>query len=313
MKSFISAFAMTLLLLSNAIMAQDFVFKVLANKGQNTYKSSASTEWEPLKTGAVLKNGDQVKTADGAYLGLYHASGRTVELKESGTHEIDKLAAGVNTGKASATSKYADFVMSKMSESKEDAHANYRKSMSTTGAVDRALASNAAIKLMAQSSSDVVNTEVILRWNDVETDNPEEKLTYKVTFMNLFDEEIAEEKTTKTYVKLDLGKKEFQGMDNKFVKIKIGVEGYDLVSDEYVVTIKPEDEVKELKTELSTLQEEIEEETAMSKLVMAAFYEENNLLLDALTCYELAIKIEPEVEHFQDAYELFLIRNGFAN
>jgi hypothetical protein len=312
MKSLMTTFVFVLLLMSNAVTGQDFVFKVLANKGQNTYKPADASDWQPLKTGAMLKSGDQVKTAEGAYLGLYHSSGRTVEVKEAGTHEINKLAEGVSGNKASVTSKYADFVMSKMSESKEDAHANYRKSMGTTGAVDRALASNAAIKMMAHSSTEIVSEQVVIRWNPVPTDDPNEKLTYVVSFLNLFDDVIEVKETDKTFVSMDMNAKNFKDLDSKFVKVKVGVKGYDLVSDEYAITVRPEEEATDLLATLKSLKSEFETESAMTKLVMAAFFEDNNLLLDALTCYEQAIKMEPEVESFRDAYELFLIRNGFG-
>ena len=57
---------------------------------------------------------------------------------------------------------------------------------------------------------------------------------------------------------------------------------------------------------------ELFEETAISKLILASFYEENGLILDALINYEAALKIEPQVEAYKIAYGKFLKRNKLA-
>ena len=50
-------------------------------------------------------------------------------------------------------------------------------------------------------------------------------------------------------------------------------------------------------------------ETALNKFIMAGFYEENKLLIDAITAYEQAIKLAPDVPTYKEAYEEFLLRN----
>ena len=42
---------------------------------------------------------------------------------------------------------------------------------------------------------------------------------------------------------------------------------------------------------------------------MAGFYEENKLYIDAITAYEEAIKMAPDVTTYKDAYDEFLLRN----
>jgi hypothetical protein len=60
------------------------------------------------------------------------------------------------------------------------------------------------------------------------------------------------------------------------------------------------------------LKAEMPEETALNKIVLASFYEENKLLINAIENYEAAITMEPEVDFFQAAYSQFLERNGLA-
>lgn len=310
MKS-IGKFLVVIFLLANfTANAQDYVFKVLANKGENTVKL-VGKEWAPLKTGQSLNLGDEVKLSEDAYLGLMHKSGKTLEVKSSGEHKINTLANSLNSKSSTVASKYADFVMNQMSD--KDDSGDYRKSMGATGAVDRALASGAKIKVMAHSSSDIINPEVVLRWSEPKQVGEVEELTYTVTFSNLFDEAIKSVETKETAYKLNMNLEPFNELENKFVKVKVAVKGKELNSEEYAIIVKPEDESVEIKNTLNELKTEVKEENALDNIVMAAFYEDNNLLLDALTAYERAIEMAPEVEIYQKAYEDFIIRNGFAN
>jgi hypothetical protein len=304
-------FLVVVILLANfSAGAQDYVFKVLANKGENTVKLMGK-EWSPLKTGQSLNLGDEVKLSADAYLGLMHNSGKTLEVKSSGEYKINALANSLNTKSSSVASKYADFVLNQMSDDGESG--DYRKSQGATGAVDRALASGAKIKVMAHSSTDIINPEVVIRWSAPKQVGEIEELTYSIIFSNLFDEAIKTIETTETAYKLDMNSAPFNELENKFVKVKVTVKGKDLKSEEYAIIVKPEDESKEIKNTLIELKTEVKEENALDNLVMAAFYEDNNLLLDALTAYERAIEIAPEVDIYQKAYEDFIIRNGFAN
>lgn len=310
MKTIIRIFAVAICLVSATANAQEYVFRVLANKGDNTVKLQGQA-WAPLKTGQSLNSGDELKLSDEAYLGLMHNSGKTLEVKSSGEYKVSSLADNLKGKNSSVASKYADFVMNRMSN--EEGEGDYRKSLGATGAVDRALASGAKIKVMAHSSTDIINPEVIIRWSEPKQVGEKENLNYEVVFSNLFDEVIKTQQTDKTAYTLNMNEAPFSQLENKFVKVKINVVGKDLNSEEYAIIIKPEDESAEIKKTMNQLKTEVKEENALDNLVMAAFYENNNLLLDALTSYERAIQLAPEVEIYQKAYEDFIIRNGFAN
>jgi len=309
MKSVVKLLFVAYAFVSFTASGQDYVFKVLANKGQNSYKSS-QTAWAPLKTGQSLKSGDELKLSKDAYLGLMHNTGKTLEVKTAGTHTVASLATSLKNKNSSVASKYADFVINKMTDSGDGG--DYRKSLGATGAVDRALASNANLKIMAQSSTDIINSEVLIRWNEPKQVGEVEKLTYELVFSNLFDDVIKTTETESTSYMLNMEQEPFASLDNKFVKVKVMVKGDELSSDEYAITTKPEDESYEIKKTLSELRGEVEESTALDNIVLAAFYEENSLLLDALTAYERAIEIAPEVPMYKQAYTDFLIRNNFT-
>jgi hypothetical protein len=62
-------FAIGLILAGTPLFAQEYAFKVLANKGTNEVKSGDS--WQALKTGASLKKGDELKVSENSYIGWY--------------------------------------------------------------------------------------------------------------------------------------------------------------------------------------------------------------------------------------------------
>ena len=122
---------LVLLLAGELSYAQSYTFKVLANRGDNKIKTGE--EWKPLKTGASLKAQDELIVSNDAYLGLVHASGKTMELRDAGNHKVSDLAKKVSQGGSSVASKYADFVLSKMSAEGK------KNRLSATGAVHRGL------------------------------------------------------------------------------------------------------------------------------------------------------------------------------
>ncbi len=298
MKKYLSI-ATILLFVGNMAMSQGYTFKVLANKGDNKVKSGA--DWKALKTGASLKEADELEVSANAYLGLVHSSGKTLELKSAGNHKVKDLAAKVNKGGSSVASKYADFVLSKMSE---ESKANR---LSATGAVKRdiKLDDNEPISVLMPGSVDIFNEKAIVRW-----DAPEESdKTYVVTLKNMFNDVLLSVETSDSNFELDMS--DDRMAKENVILFDVTEKGNDVKqSDTYAMkklSGADSDRVKEI---LAELMSDVTEETALNKYILAGFYEEENLIVDALTSYEEAIKLAPDVVSYREAYEEFLYRNG---
>jgi hypothetical protein len=65
-----------------------------------------------------------------------------------------------------------------------------------------------------------------------------------------------------------------------------------------------------IKVQLNEISGQTDDASALNKLILAGFYEQNKLLIDASTAYLEAIRLAPEVPDYQEAYENFLLRNG---
>jgi len=293
MKRNLSILTLLLFVSCSVAFGQGYTFKVLANKGENKVKSGAN--WEPLKTGASLKATDELSISDNAYLGLVHSTGKTMELKDPGTHKVSDLAAKVNTNGSSVASKYADFVLSKMSAEGK------KNRLSATGAVHRG--STDAITVYMPSSVSVFNKEAVIRWDSLEGNN-----TYVVILNNMFGDELLKIETNDPKVEIDLAN-ELIAKENVVLLSVMSKEDESIKSSTHALKKLPDSDAEKIKTSLGELMSEVEEETALNKYLLAGFYEENDLLVDALTSYEKAIDLAPEVESYREAYVEFLLRN----
>ncbi len=283
-------------------LAQDYTFRVMASKGDNKVKSQG-TAWEMVKTGAKLNLGDKLKLKSGNYLGLVYKSGKTLELKIAGTYEITQLADTIRASQSSIISKYAGFVISKMSP--EVIEENRKKYASVTGSGERGIISS-DILLYLPKTTFLFGNEAVIRWRYTE-----KEMTYLITFKDISGEEIFSDECVDPFYKVNFS-------DSKFEKV--------LVSDLYIVhvTIKGNEKIESQKVlikhlnksengqiakDVKAMQSNFVNESSLDALILADYYEEMYLPLDAITQYEKVIHLSPSIEYFQNIYDEYLIRS----
>ena len=303
MKRKVSFMLAGLLLFGYVALAQGYTFRVMVTKGDNKVKTAGSTDWQAVRIGGKLNDGDEIMIAEGGYMGLVHASGKTKELKSAGTYKVSDLSSELSASSANIASKYADYVISKMSP--EEREANRRKYASVTGAVSRG--TEGTINLYMPSSVTVYNPKVVLRWEPVENAS-----AYEIKLKDLFEQTIMVAESDKPYYVLDLQDPKLrEKVVEGLVIITVNVKGNeDIKSGDAAIELASKDEGLPYEVDLQELKANLNEDSAINSIILAEFYEENNLLLDALTAYEHAIKLEPDVEFYKQAYEDFLMRQG---
>lgn len=280
-----------------ALAQKDYTFKVLASKGSNEVKTGDS--WTPLRTGASLKDTDEIKLGENSYVGLIHNSGKPKELKTAGVHKVNALA-GAMKGGASVLNKYADFILSSNSAEAK------KNRLSATGAVHRGAMDDITVFLPETQLATIYNNVAVVNWES-KSDNSS---PFVVTVKSMFGDEILMKEINGNSLTLDLTDPKLASEPNLLVfvhnkrdgKLSSGENGY------VIKKIQPA-EYQKIKTLLAEFVGEMAEETALNKFIMAGFYEENQLFIDAITAYEEAIKMAPEVETYREAYEEFLLRN----
>ena len=74
------------------------LFKVITTQGNNNVTTNGSTT--PIVSGTRLNSGSSITVAENSYLGLIHISGKTLEVKQPGTYEVEQLAKQFSTGQS---------------------------------------------------------------------------------------------------------------------------------------------------------------------------------------------------------------------
>lgn len=297
-------FAVAMFILSFQANAQEYQFKVLANQGDNTLITSDGAINEHLKVGSILQEGDKLILSEGAYVGLMHPNGRTMELKEAGEFEVSSLIQKAGEG-SSVASKYANYLINRMSEEDVDIHANHTQYLKVTGAVERTLDSH-SIKVMMPNSAEIFNPKAFLKWTDLG------EVEYVVTMKNMFDEVLLTQETSRPQLRIDLSAQELA--NEKLVIIKVAVKNNPtMASDNYGIKKVAAPKAKTINSDLESLKASFQDEGALNKLILASFYEDHNLLVDALDSYEEALRINPDVEEYKLAYERFVTRHNLLN
>jgi hypothetical protein len=285
------------LTVTTLVFSQDYAFKVLANKGANEVKSGDA--WQPLKTGSSLKKDDEVKLGDNSYLGLVHASGKPMELKAAGNYKVSDLSAKVGNG-TSVLNKYTDFILSSNSAEAK------KNRLSATGAVHRDVESANTIKLMLPENqhSGIFNNQAVINWDGSKVAGP-----YVVILRNMFDDELAKFETPETSIQVDLSDPKYATENAILIEVKSKADPKQTSKQHLIKKLTPADQDK-VKGSLGEIMGEVSDQTALNKFILAGFFEEHNLFIDAIAAYEEAIRLAPDVPSYKEAYEEFLLRHG---
>jgi hypothetical protein len=273
---------------------QSYAFKVLVSKGKNEFKSSAG--WQQLKVGTSLTEKDEIKVAGNSYVGLVHQTGKPIELKDAKTYQVADLVKHISSG-SSVVTKYTDFILS--SEKKGS-------TIGATGAVDRG---GDAIALFLPTISELsvfYNSKQTISWETKDLKGP-----FIVEFKSLFEDELKTIETSDLNLTIDLDGPEFENEDNITVQIKLKADKNKQSKKIIVKRLSKQDKVRVqglLKDAASTT-----EETALSKYILAAFFEDNKLLIDAASQYAEAVKLAPDVTTYQESFEQFLLRTNIKS
>jgi hypothetical protein len=267
--------------------AQEYTFKVLVNKGKNEIKVGGN--WQPVKVGASLNSRDELKVSENAYVGLVHATGKPLEVKDAGSYTIANLAAKIGNG-TSVLNKYTDFILSSNTRNKN--------SMTATGAVHRGT-NGIKLFLPPSESAYMYGDSVTIHWSD------NIRGPYVVTISTLFEDELFRKETIENSVSVNFADRAF-GKETEF-QIVVTSPGQNKTSEKYTVRKLAASEKNNLKNSFTELKAELTPTTGFNKYLEAGFFEQQKLLIDAATAFQKAVALQPALK---EGYDDFLLRNG---
>lgn len=283
------------LLFTGSVSAQDFAFKVLGAKGD------IQADGQAIKVGSKITSTQTLKIADGAYLGLTHKGGKTLELTTAGTYKVSDLEKKVNTGGSDLANKYAQFVMNEMmGNGNQNSNSRVKTGSVTRGDMD-------PIQLMMPKRSSFTTPKVTLKWYLKDESHPVE--SYKVLVRNNFKEVIYEQEVNSNFLTMDFSDEKLSQSKFLTVEVQSAKEGEEHIhSSEHALIKLKGSALDTFKNEISELPND---DTAISKIILARFYEEKGLIGNAMNAYDEALNIS-DLDQYKNLYNSFLTRNALV-
>lgn len=289
---------------------QQYEFKVMATKGNLTVQKEKSNSWNPIKLGTQVFGSDKIKLGgDNPYMSLVHKSGKTLEIKKSGTYTVSDLTKQIGTKGAGVSKKFADYLMDELGDSDDLlADGDHRKNMGVTGSVTRAIPDQPFIKkdglrLNSPRKVNLINSVFTFRW--ISVDNTKE---YEFVLTDRFDKPVMTKEVHGNSITLNAD--ELKLARNTYYFWKVRAKGdKKSKSDDACFLVLSDDKIKSIQDTIETIKNEVgEDNNPTSKIILAAFYEQNYIIDEALRSYREAVALAPDVDFYQKLYQRFLNR-----
>ncbi len=286
-------------------------FTVFAVKGNSQFKHESKGDYSKLKTGVLLNNTDLVKLENGDYLSLLHKSGRTIELKRKGEYSIARLSETIKNSKADLNSKVASFVVNQLKSSQNIlSNEDYRKSMKVTGAVERSSTTKQAgdaIALKVPLKFSTLSNTITCKWSSSKTDE-----TFKFVLYDRFDGEVFTKEIIGNSFELDLNSLKLEP-DNYYFWSVSDANNTNVSEKACFMALSPM-KLKSINESIEMLKSEMDNpESAVNLFLIGGFYEQNNMIEEAMNYYKKAVVAEPEVQDYNNYLTVFLERNNINN
>jgi len=299
--------------LTGSLFAQNYDFKVMAAKGKATIQKENSKSWTDVKLGTQLSGKDMIKLTGNSYISLVHKSGKTVELKKAGSFSVAELSKSVGSNKSSVSKRFADYLMDEISSSDDMlAAGEHRDKMKTTGSVERSMntqpfVNKDALQLNSARKVNFLNTTFTFRWKEFE-----QSKDYEFVLADRFDKPVVTKNVTGTMVTLNADELKLDKDTYYFWSVRVkGKEKQK--SDDACFLILSDDKVNAIKDTVELIKSEFEDpNTASAKIILAAYYEQNHIVDEALKAYQEAKTLAPDVEIYDRLYQRFLSRTNIS-
>jgi hypothetical protein len=279
------------------IWAQSYSFKVLTFSGKISYQSSSTEPWKSIKTSESLKKDYKVRLEKNSYTALMYNDGRTMEIQEEGIFEIKDLEQNIKQSKISVTQKFTNFVAQEIITDKSE-----KKNMKTFAAVVRVKPNH--IDAAIPSFTSVLDPKIDFSWYSYPS-------TGKYIFSILSSEN--------TPIFMDLVEDTSYSLDAEKLKLYremvykwcvFDADNPKIVSDTNAISVISNDNRVSILDTLQMLSNEIESfETPLNVLSLGAFYERNNLNVEALNQFNKVVHLVPESEEYKKLFLKFLIKH----
>ncbi|TAE24465.1 MAG: hypothetical protein EAZ92_13270 [Candidatus Kapaibacterium sp.] len=287
---------LALLIIPTLAVAQgDEVFKIIACKGTITLERTKKS----VAVGAGLTSTDQLRMVGPVYLGLVHKSGKALELRQEGIVPVKDLLGKVSS-KSNGMDKLVGFVVQSVKGAEEGKNIK-------SASVEMSLNVN-KLRLISPRTTKTIDDEMTFTWSGSVDGNKAPQYLFTITDASQnvrFKRELTETQVSVNLKALGLEK------DRCYYWSVTQVGANAPTVESYCIYMVNEAEMASLNGQLKTLRDEQNAQpTALDKLMLASFYEQNGLTYRAMSAYKDASTLGGDVEIFSDSYREFLRRTG---
>lgn len=305
MKKVYVLFGLLILLAFNGYA--QYAFKVLASKGSHQVLSNG--HWKSLAAGDPLNPKEKLKLSSGGYIGLIHSTGKTLELKSTGTYSVSDLEAKIITGTSTFGQKYGKFVAEGMFAGNPDAKSNYNK----TGSVNRAGEKTSIVLYAPLKIKALKHKPLTLNWNDCG-----EAHIYTITLKNFYNEEVYSVESKTNTVSIDFNNDVIPEGSNGHYLIQVVSKtdpsystnstnwGNESKNQIYSIEVIDSEQSAMIEKKINDLLEELDFSSPLDQMVLAAAYEQEDLMTYAVESYRKAKALAPDVDHYRTQYEEYI-------
>ncbi|MCA6074128.1 hypothetical protein [Fulvivirga sedimenti] len=295
MKRFLSVLGVLLLFLNGLdgeLRAQ--TARLIASKGEVQIVNGMDVKI-PV-TGMSLKGVETFILGKNAYISLIDEHGRTAEIRGEGYYEYDGVFTSEKGNKSNAAYKYADYVLGRMNAEGK------KNRLGATGYYIRDnMRQKEHIRMYIPGAGKYYQDDLRLSW-----EKPAGENHFRVEIYNMFRESLAVFEVNENQLMLKIDQQ--LGQEN-ILLIKVSTPDQLYESETYALKRLGSYNREDISAGLIQMASIYKRHDAISRFTMAGYFEYNNLLADALTCYLEAIDLAPDVPLYQEAYEEFLLRN----
>lgn len=292
----ILGFLLLIFLMSCTAYSQQYSFKVLAFSGKVDFQSSTAQSWERVQTGESFKKDYKIRLGKNSYSALVYKDGRTLEMMNEGIFNINELEKNILVSKISVTQKFANFVATEIMIDKSNG-----KTMNELAAVVRAKPFH--IESAIPSITSFQDPLIDFSWYSYP---PVQK--YVFCILNSGDSPIFMDLAGDTTYKVNTEKLKLN-RETKYKWYVFDADNPKIVSDTNSIMVLSDHHKQLILDTLQLFKNEIESiETPLNILSVGAFYERNNLNVEALNQYNKVMSLAPESEEYKKLFARFLLR-----
>jgi hypothetical protein len=264
-------------------------FTLVAVNGDVQWEDKGT--WKKAISGYKIPDNSKIKLGKGAYAALSYQNKQTLELKTEGSYSMADLQSKVNKAPSSITSKYVDFVVA---NAKSKPQAN---TMSNKGMVNRDVA-GMVLLYQPPYESCLLEDMITFVWSG------HKKAKEYIFVLSGDEKEMIRKETKDTLITLNL--QPFNLKPNECYFWYVIPKGYDdLKSKEYCFKALSKKQKEVIYQETQDIQNDLGN-TTLAKVVLASYYEDKKLYIEALNLYKQAA--ESGIEEYKNLYQNYLSR-----